>query len=62
MKPCWYVDPMGVKCHNEGIKVSIVEDMILDIISEHKASLQKQKHALEVVNDAYELGDYTRDE
>ena len=88
MKPCWYVDPMGIKCHNEGIKVSIIEDMILaeirkykdkfiskitedednelnyifDLISEHKASLQKQKQALEVVNDAYELGDYTRDE
>lgn len=88
MKPCWYINPMGEKCHNEGIKVSVIEDMVLaeikkykddfianateaevdtltsinEMIAECEADLQKQKRALEVVNDAYEYGDYSRSE
>ncbi len=88
MKPCWYVDPLGERCHNDGIKVSIIEnilfgeikkykgnflsnikddkdeelDNIYNQIEESKGKLQKQKQALEVVNNSYELGDYSREE
>lgn len=88
MKPCWYINPMGEKCRNEGIKVSVIEDKVLaeikkykdafianvtetevdtlgsiyEMIAESEANLQKHKRALEVVNDAYEYGDYSRSE
>lgn len=88
MKPCWYTYPMGEKCHNEGIRVSVIENMVLTeiekykddfiedipeteddtlnsihaLIAENETNLQKQIRALEVVNDAYEYGDYTRNE
>ncbi len=87
MKPCWYIDPLGEKCKNEGITVDIIEEKVLteikkykdDIladaeqtdtstksilfeIAEKEALLTKQKKALSLVNDAYEMGDYTRDE
>ena len=87
MKPCWYINPLGEKCRNGGISVSIIEDMVLseirkykdgfltDIeeedngiqavqiqISEKETLLSKQKKALALVNDVYEMGDYSREE
>lgn len=87
MKPCWYVNPLGEKCRNEGILVSIIEDMVLaeirkykdsflshiqeetdsvqyfeNLIEEKEILLSKQKKALSLVNDAYEMGDYSREE
>jgi len=88
MKPCWYTYPTGEKCRNDGIRVSVIEDMVLTeikkykdafiadmpeteddtlsgiqtLITENEANLQKQIRALEIVNDAYEYGDYSRDE
>lgn len=80
MKPCWYIDPLGEKCHNEGILVSVIEEMVLAETAKHKdgfltnieeedngiqalqisisekeALLTKQKKALALVNDAYEM-------
>jgi hypothetical protein len=80
MKPCWYIDPLGEKCHIEGILVSVIEEMVLAetakhkdgfltnieeedngiqalqiSISEREALLTKQKKALALVNDAYEM-------
>jgi site-specific DNA recombinase len=86
MKPCWYIDSVGAKCRNEGIKVSVIEDLVIAEITKYKYTfvsdmpdteddelekinsqiddcesiLRKQVQALEVVNDAYEYGDYTR--
>ncbi len=86
MKPCWYIDSVGAKCRNEGIKVSVIEDLVIAEITKYKDTfvsdmpdtegdelekinsqiaecesiLRKQVHSLEVVNDAYEYGDYTR--
>ncbi len=87
MKPCWYIDPLGEKCRNEGILVSVIEDMVLAEIAKYKDSfltdmeqednsnkmlqilleeketlLSKQKKALALINDAYEMGDYSREE
>jgi len=87
MKPCWYINPLGEKCRNEGILVSVIEDMVLAEIAKHKAGfltdikeegngiqavqiqiseketlLSKQRKALALVNDAYEMGDYSREE
>ncbi|KUO68507.1 MAG: hypothetical protein APF77_18495 [Clostridia bacterium BRH_c25] len=87
MKPCWYIDPLGEKCRNEGIIVSVIEDMVLAEIAKYKDSfltdieqednsnemlqilleeketlLSKQKKALTLINDAYEMGDYSREE
>lgn len=88
MKPCWYINPVGEKCRNEGIRISFIEKMVLEEIKKYKvdfianeteaendtlnsinemiiecdANLQRQKRALEVVNDAYEYGDYCRSE
>ncbi len=88
MKPCWYINPLGERCRNEGIKVSVIEDMVLAKIAKFKDSflmedieqedssakmlqmlikeketlLLRQKKALEKINDAYEMGDYTREE
>ena len=87
MKPCWYINPLGEKCRNEGITVSVIENLILTEIVKYKsgfiadfdnddrntqrlyiwisdkeALLAKQKKALILINDAYEMGDYTREE
>ncbi len=87
MKPCWYINPLGDKCRNEGIFVSVIEDMMLAEIAKYKDSfltdieqednsanmlqilieeketlLSKQKKALSLINDAYEMGDYSREE
>lgn len=87
MKPCWYINPLGEKCGNEGIVVSMLEDLILaeiakykdnfitdfehdginiqrlyGLISDKESLLAKQKKALSLVNDAYEMGDYNREE
>jgi DNA invertase Pin-like site-specific DNA recombinase len=88
MKPCWYVNQIGGKCKNSGVKVSLIERMVLkeiekykenfilseeivdadtiadinDLIIRSEADLEKQKRALDVVNDAYEFGDYSREE
>ncbi len=87
MKPCWYIDPYGTKCHNEGIVVSVIEEKVFAEIAKYKDSfltiveqedndlnmlevlikekellLSKQKKALTLVNDAYEMGDYCREE
>jgi len=87
MKPCWYISPLGEKCRNEGVLVSIIEKLVLDeiskfkdsfltdipqeddsllklqtLISEKETTLSKQKKALSLVNDAYEMGDYSREE
>ncbi|WP_313558997.1 recombinase family protein [Ruminiclostridium cellobioparum] len=87
MKPCWYINPLGEKCRNEGILVSVIEDMILTEIAKYKDGflmdteqednsfgmlqilieekeklLSKQKKALSLINDAYEMGDYSREE
>ncbi len=87
MKPCWYIDPMGVKCRNEGIRVSVIEERVLAEIAKYKDSflnnpeqedssikeldsliaekehlLAKQMKAKALINDAYEMGDYSREE
>lgn len=36
MKPCWYVDPLGNKCRNGGISISVIEEMILTEINHYK--------------------------
>lgn len=88
MKPCWYVDKYGKKCHNSGINMNIVEKKVLEEIKKYKEQilthtlpedidttnllqaqinekeviLAKLKKALERLNDAYEMGDYERNE
>jgi len=87
MKPCWYISPLGEKCRNEGILVSVIEERVLTeiakykdnflsdvehedngmrslqtLIAERESLLIKQKKALALVNDAYEMGDYSREE
>jgi hypothetical protein len=88
MKPCWYINRFGDKCKNSGIKVSIIERLVLKeiekfkenfvinaeiietdtvaeingLIVQNEAKLVRQKRALELVNDAYEYGDYTRED
>lgn len=89
MKPCWYIDKHGNKCKNAGIKLSVIEEMVLkeighyreqilsattipedvstenllkEEILESERMLDKIKRALGRLNDAYEMGDYSRDE
>ena len=87
MKPCWYINPLGKKCGNEGIVLNVINDLILTeiakykdnfitdfeyddnnikhlytLISEKETLLAKQKRALKLVNDAYGMGDYDREE
>jgi hypothetical protein len=89
MKPCWYIDKHGNKCKNSGIKLSVIEEMVLkeiglyreqilsattipedvstenllkEEILESEMMLNKIKRALGRLNDAYEMGDYSRDE
>ena len=89
MRSCWYIDELGNKCINSGIRLSIIEKMVLkqiglyreqilsattipedvtmdnllkEEILESEMMLKKTKKALARLNDAYEMGDYSREE
>lgn len=53
---------MNLEKMNMANRAQTASSGIQALITEHEASLQKQIRALEIVNDAYEYGDYSRDE
>lgn len=57
MKPCWYKSPHGEKCHNEGIKVSVIEEMVLAEIEKYKDCFMEfiPENEDDILNSVYTL-------
>lgn len=47
MKPCWYKDPYGNKCDNKGVKLSVIEELVLEEIEKYKNQFLIENNAAE---------------
>lgn len=48
MKPCWYKDPYGVKCTNKGVKLSVIEELVLSEVNHYKDHFLIENNEAEV--------------